>query len=94
MCGLKDLSSVLTQIHFNTLEKVIGDFLEVENYKLVNTNTGKEKSYRYAYENYLEHVKIPRAFWEHYYSKNEYMDYFYTEAEKKMFFEHWKEYLR
>jgi hypothetical protein len=75
------------------LEKVIGNFLGVENYKLVNTNTGKEKSYRYAYENYLEHVKIPRVFWEHYYSKNEYMNYFYTDDEKKMFYERWKEYL-
>jgi hypothetical protein len=76
-----------------SLEKVIGNFLGVENYKLVNTNTGKEKSYRYAYENYLEHVKIPRVFWEHYYSKNEYMNYFYTDDEKKMFYERWKEYL-
>ena len=76
-----------------SLEKVIGNFLGVENYKSVNTNTGKEKSYRYAYENYLEHVKIPRVFWEHYYSKNEYMNYFYTDDEKKMFYERWKEYL-
>lgn len=78
----------------SSLEKVIGDFMGVADYKLVNTNTGKEKAYRYAYENYLEHVKIPLDFWNHYYSNNEYMDYFYTEDEKKKFYDRWKEYLQ
>lgn len=76
-----------------SLEKVIGDFLGIKGFKLINANVADEKKYRYAYKNYLENVKIPLEFFEHYYNGNLYMDHFYTEEEKKEFHEYWREHL-
>lgn len=74
----------------NSLEKVIGQFLGTEKFKLAKVNVGEEKGCGYAYKNYLENVKIPSNFFDYYYVGNKYMDYFYTEDEKKMFCEHWR----
>ncbi len=77
----------------NSLEKIIGNFLEAENFTIINGNMAEQKGYHFAYENYLENVKIPLDFYKHYYSGNEYMDYFYTEDEKNQFYKRWKEHI-
>lgn len=76
------------------LQKEIGDFLEVEDFKLINRNVAQHKTYCYAYQNYLEHVEIPVQLWEYYYRGNKYMDYFYSEKEKELFYKHWKEHMK
>lgn len=77
----------------NELDQIIGDFLEIENFKLEKYNMAENKSYKYAYQNYLENVKFPSDFFEYYYSDNKYMDYFYTEEEKNVFRERWKNHI-
>lgn len=78
----------------NMLQKEIGDFLEVEDFKLINRNVAQHKTYCYAYQNYLEHVEIPVQLWEYYYRGNKYMDYFYSEKEKELFYKQWKEHMK
>lgn len=75
------------------LEQVIGKFMEIEDFKLINANVAHEKKYRYAYQNYLEHVKIPLEFIEHYYKDNMYMDHFYSDSEKERFLKRWKDHI-
>ncbi len=72
------------------LEQVIGAFLGEEHFKLIKNNVGSEKKYKYAYQNYLDHVRIPRDFYDHYYKDNKYMDHFYTEEEKAAFAMRWE----
>ena len=45
-------------------------------------------------QNYLEHVKIPIEIRENYYNGNRYMDYFYSENEKKQFYERWESHIK
>lgn len=73
----------------NALKEVIGRFCGIENFKLLNANMAVSKKYFYAYQNYLEHIKIPTDFFEYYYHGNKYMDYFYTEEEKRVMGEKW-----
>lgn len=74
----------------DSLEGVIASFLGVEDFKLIRGNVSGEKSYRYAYRNYLENVKVPSGFLEYYYNGNPYMDYFYTVEEKREFRRKWE----
>lgn len=74
----------------NSLKKVIGDFLGVEDFQLIYGNDANEKGYKYIYEDYKRNVKIPHQFYDYYYKNNNYMDHFYTENEKKEFYERWK----
>lgn len=75
----------------NALENVIGEFLGNENFELMYGNNAEEKGYKYIYENYKRNVRIPHQFYEYYYKGNKYMDHFYTEEEKKEFYQHWKD---
>lgn len=77
----------------NDLEHVIGNFLGADSFKLVKANIAGRKKYKYAYENYLENVKIPAQFFKYYYCGNEYMDHFYSEEEKKIFYQKWKDHI-
>lgn len=77
-----------------SLENVIGRFLEAENFALSKLNIATRKNYRYAYQDYLENVEIPSGFWDHFYIGNKYMDHFYSEDEKKKFYEHWRSHIK
>ncbi len=77
----------------NELESVIGKFLGVEQFELRGINIGKYKDCKYAYEDYLRNVKIPREFFEYYYCNNQYMDYFYTKEEKDVFYQRWADHI-
>lgn len=77
----------------NDLESVLGQFLGVKEFELVKGNIASYKKYKYAYQNYLQNVKIPRQFFDYYYCNNQYMDHFYTKEEKESFYQRWKEYL-
>lgn len=84
---------ILKTERLNDLESVLGRFLGVEEFELVKENIASYKKYRYAYQNYLQNVKIPRQFFDYYYCNNQYMDHFYTKEEKESFYQRWKEYL-
>lgn len=69
----------------NDNQKIIGEFVGVKNFKLINSNVGKKKNYRYIYEDVKKNLLIPAKVVDKYYNCNERMDYFYTEEEKKEF---------
>ncbi len=74
----------------NTLESVVGDFLQVKDFKLVNANESKSKPYRYMYEEFKKNVRLSQSYVDRYYQDNPYMDHFYSEEEKKQFVMKWK----
>lgn len=77
----------------NDLEGVIKEFIGIDEFELIHANTAAGKKYKYAYENYLDNVKIPYHFYKHYYCNNKYVDHFYSEEEKKNFYKKWKEHI-
>ncbi len=81
---------LLKMERIDDLEQVIGEFLGEEHFKIIKNNVGREKKYKYAYQSYLENVKIPRSFYEHYYRDNIYMDHFYTKEEQAAFAKRWE----
>jgi hypothetical protein len=74
----------------NGLESVIGEFVGAPDFKLVNTNVGNEKLYKYLYKNVLEVIKLPREFFAQYYENNPQMDHFYTKDEIASFRKKWE----
>ena len=73
----------------NTLESVIGEFVNAPDFKLVNANESDDKPYKYLYKNVREVIKIPRDIVDSYY-KDPRMDHFYTEEEKSVFLKKWE----
>jgi hypothetical protein len=74
----------------NSLESVIGDFIDAPEFKLVNANDGDNKSYKYLYKNVKDTIKIPREIFDMYYKNNPKMNHFYTEEEKAAFLKKWE----
>ncbi|MDE7430765.1 MAG: putative capsular polysaccharide synthesis family protein [Lachnospiraceae bacterium] len=73
----------------NELEDVIGDFLNIEQFRLDSSNVGSEKSYRFAYRDYKANFRLPQEILENIYMKNEHMKHFYSEQERKALYEKW-----
>lgn len=73
----------------NDLEDVIGEFLNIRNFKLVNENVGSEKPYRFAYEDYRTNFKLPKEMLDNVYVKNKQTNHFYSEMERKTFYRKW-----
>lgn len=69
----------------NNLEKPLGKFIGLENFKLIRANGSEVKSYKYAYEQLKEEIVLKKEYVNAYYHGNEYMDHFYTENEKSKF---------
>lgn len=74
----------------NSLESVIGEFINVPNFKLINANEGDKKPYKYLYKNVKDAIKIPREVFDEYYKNNPKMDHFYSEEEKAAFLKKWE----
>lgn len=74
----------------NSLENVIGEFLGIDDFRLMNTNLSSDKDYRYAYDQVMDMLQLPECYIDMYYKDNEYMDHFYTEKEKDDLLIQWK----
>jgi len=74
----------------NSLESVIGEFIGVPQFKLVNANEGDNKVYKYLYKNVKDTIKIPSDVFSAYYENNPKMDHFYSEEEKAAFLKKWE----
>lgn len=72
-----------------SLEKVIADFLQNDQFRINRKNSTGKKSWGYTYKNYLENVEIPLEFLKFYYEGNQYMNHFYTEEEIQIFYKYW-----
>ena len=75
----------------DSLEPIIGDFVGAPNFKLINSNEGSNKIYKYLYKNVRESIKISREVVDVYYKDNPRMDHFYSEEEKAKFMEKWED---
>ena len=71
-------------------EEAIGQFIGVNNFKLVKANIGENKPYKFVYNELKRTIKIPEYIINFYYKDNKCMDHFYTKAEKEGFIKRWK----
>jgi len=74
----------------NQMETVIKDFIGCESFELINDNVGELKSYSNMYKEMKQTITFPKEYMDFYYKNNKYMDWFYTEDEKKKYIEKWK----
>lgn len=73
----------------NELEKVIGEFLSIDDFKLTNSNIGSQKSYRYALQSFKDNFSLSHDTLEKICKENEFMKHFYTEEECRAIYEKW-----
>ncbi len=73
----------------NDCQKVIEEFVEAKNFKLVNDNIGNQKPYKFVYDEIKKSIQIPEHIINFYYKGNKAMDHFYTEEEKQNFIRKW-----
>lgn len=78
----------------NGLESVIGEFLNIKNFKLDNDNVGAEKPYRFAYREYKANFRLPKEMLDNIYVKNERTKYFYSVQEREVFYKQWEKHIR
>lgn len=62
----------------------------IEQFKLENRNVSGEKSYRFAMKAYKERFSLAEERLFEIYFKNEKVRHFYSEAERKAFYDKWK----
>ncbi len=72
------------------LENVIGEFLGIEQFKIENRNVLGEKPYRFAMKAYKERFSLTEERLSEIYFKNEKVRHFYSETERKAFYDKWK----
>lgn len=68
----------------NDLESVIGEFLNMKDFKLESSNIGEDKEYRFAYQEYKKRFSISPERAEVIYGHS-YIKHFYTEEERSHF---------
>ncbi len=73
----------------NDCQDIIGQFVGVEDFKLVKDNVGNKKISKFAYDEVLRTIEIPEDVIDFYYKGNKAMDHFYTESEKEKFMMKW-----
>ncbi len=76
----------------NELENLIGEFLNIKNFRLFNGNISTEKPYRYAYRDYKRNICLPKEMLDGIYYKNERLRHFYTEQECSELYNKWLRY--
>ena len=80
---------VLRLENIKMLENVIGEFVEVENFKLVNANEAKNKIYKYLYKHIRENINLPKEYFDCYIHNKKAL-HFYTREELQVFLEDFK----
>ena len=73
----------------NACEEVIGKFVGVDDFKLINSNVENDKPYKFVYEEVKETIEIPEHILDFYYKDNRAMDHFYSHEEKEQFRKKW-----
>lgn len=86
-----NISIFLYRLDFlNSLEKELGEFCGVEDFKLKSDNVGADKYYALAYSEYKKNIKIDKEFFAECLTSKE-MTHFYTEEECSAYKEKWKD---
>lgn len=71
------------------LEKEIGDFLHLDNFKLTKENDSNDKWYLNAYKKAKKEIQLDKKYFEECY-KNKYMKHFYNDKDIYAFQEMWR----
>lgn len=86
-----NISIFLYRLDFlNHLEKELGEFCGVEDFKLQNDNLGTDKYYALAYSEYKGNIKVDKELFAEVLVSKE-MTHFYTEEECNAYREKWKD---
>ena len=72
------------------LEMVLGEFLGVPDFQLVNENKSESKVYWKLYNDVKKEIILPQKYVDFYYKDNPCVDYFYTKEEQNQFLSKWK----
>lgn len=80
---------VLRLENLKNLENVIGEFVEAENFRLINANEAQNKIYKYLYKYVRENIVLPKEYF-NCYMNNEKALHFYTKEELQGFLEEFK----
>lgn len=90
----KGIEILLIQLEkMNELEGVVGEFLNIPNFKLNSTNVGSEKEYRYLYQIFKSNIKMKQEYVDFYYKNNVAMEHFYSEDQRNHFYNKWLKYM-
>lgn len=73
----------------SSLEKEIGEFSGVEDFKLEHDNSANDKAYVMAYNSFLEEVKVDQNLFEEIIN-SKVMNHFYTEKEREDYRKKWE----
>jgi hypothetical protein len=65
------------------------DFLNIDNFTLINTNIGSEKDYAPIYKKFRDAIALPDSYIDEMYN-SKYARHFYTEAEINKFRARWR----
>lgn len=85
---------LVTMEHLFSLEGVIGEFIGNSDFKLRKENVAAEKDYAKLYQETLDTVKIPRAFYDQYYKNSSFMKHFYSQADIERFAARWRSHVK
>ena len=80
---------VLRLENMKMLDKVIGEFVEIEDFKLISANEAGNKIYKYLYKYVRENIVLPKEYFDCY-MNNEKALHFYTREELQGFLEKFK----
>jgi len=69
-------------------QQAFSEFLDIEQFTLVNANVGSEKAYGTAYQKFLESIVLPYSYIERMYA-SKYARHFYSEEEIRAFKAKW-----
>jgi Putative capsular polysaccharide synthesis protein len=72
------------------LAPVIGHFVGVSDFQLINANQSSKKDYYELYKQLRHMIKLPRQLVELYYGGNAHMDHFYSQGEQTAFLQTWE----
>lgn len=71
------------------LEREMGEFLGISNFKIQSTNIGDEKEYKYLYQNFKKTIPLKKEYIDFYYKNNPAVEHFYSEAQREEFRNKW-----
>lgn len=78
----------------NELEDIIKEFTGNGKFKIISSNLAENKSYMYAYKQFQEELILPQKYVDFYYKNNSYMNHFYSEEERKIYYDKWKKHIK
>lgn len=69
----------------DTLEHIIGNFMEIKNFKLESANKKSSRPYYFIYQELQNRIHWSEKYINYYYKNNPYMDHFYNKSDQEKF---------